>query len=202
MDQLGRQYFNNPDVVFLARDMLGKHIRTNIDGILCSAIIIETEAYRAPEDKASHAYGNKRTKRTETMFGPAGIAYVYLNYGIHHLFNIVTGPIDMPHAILIRAILPVENRSLQISRRKTRQKKKIKGLFTGPGKISQALGIRTSHNGADLCKINGSIGIFDCGNKYNEDMTTEAPRVGIDYAEEWALKPWRFILTIDDQDYQ
>ena len=84
MDQLGRQYFNNPDVVFLARDMLGKHIRTNIDGILCSAIIIETEAYRAPEDKASHAYGNKRTKRTETMFGPAGIAYVYLNYGIHH----------------------------------------------------------------------------------------------------------------------
>ena len=192
---MDRAYFEQEDVVYLARNLLGKLIRTNMGGVATSAWITETEAYKAPEDRASHAFGNRRTSRTEVMFGPPGHAYVYLNYGIHHLFNVVTGPEDMAHAILIRAVLPRENQEIQLQRRGKKQADSIDPeWFNGPGKVSQALGIRTDHNGLDLCSASGLIQIMDEGVKLSEHQALERPRIGIDYAGDWKEKPWRFTL--------
>lgn len=193
--QLTRSYFLNPDVVFLARDLLGKIIRTDFNGAICTGMITETEAYRAPEDKASHAYKNKRTKRTEVLFGPGGYAYVYLNYGIHHLFNLVTGPEGMAHAVLIRGIVPINNIEIQMKRRKKPVNKgPMVQLFNGPGKLSQALGITTLHTGLDLCDTHCPIQILDAGIIYHDAQIWAGPRIGIDYAEEWASVPWRFMV--------
>jgi len=197
LKQLDRGYYEDNDVLFLAPDLLGKLIVTDFEGIRTSAWITETEAYRAPEDKASHAFGNRRTKRTEIMFGPGGYSYVYLNYGIHHLFNIVTSKTGHAHAILIRAIWPLENAAIQLERRKTKKRIK-KSLFDGPGKLSQALGIRTIHNGMDLCASKSSIRIFDAGKKYEAKEILSGPRIGIDYAEEWKDKYWRYLIKKDN----
>lgn len=194
MYQLDRAYFENNDVVFLARDLLGKLLVTEFEGVLTSGWIVETEAYRAPEDKASHAYGNRRTKRTETMFGLGGHAYVYLNYGIHHIFNIVSGPKGMAHAILIRGIVPHENPELQLRRRGKAGNPFDPKLFNGPGKLTQALGIKTVHNGMDLCMEESQIRILDIGLILQPDQIAVTSRIGIDYAEEWVKKPWRFVV--------
>lgn len=198
MKVLERSYYLERDVVEIARDLLGKLLWTNMDGFLTggsSAYIMETEAYRAPEDKASHAYNNRRTKRTETMYGEAGHAYIYLNYGIHHLFNIVCGPKEVPHAILIRAGYPAEGLELQLSRRnQSTQAGYQKHIFNGPGKLSQALGITTRWNGMDLCDDASPIRIFDSGKIIDQNKIISGPRVGIDYAEEWMNKEWRFRL--------
>jgi DNA-3-methyladenine glycosylase len=195
MIQLTRSYFEDNDVVYLAKDLLGKLIRTTFDGITTSALIIETEAYRAPEDKASHAFGNRRTKRTETMFGRGGHAYIYLNYGIHHLLNIVTGPMDIAHAVLIRAVYPWENVDVQFLRRKRIGQALDLSMYNGPGKLTEALGIRTDHNAIDLCLPESPIRIFDHKIAFSVEEIQSGPRIGIDYAEEWVNKPWRFTLN-------
>lgn len=192
MQQLKRPYFEELDVVDLARDLLGKLIITEFEGLLTSAWITETEAYRAPEDKASHAYGNRRTKRTETMFGPGGHAYIYLNYGIHHLFNVVSGQKEIPHAVLIRAILPFENAALQMKRRGKSGNPLDPACYNGPGKLSQALAIRRDQNGMDLCQSASFIKIFDAGKTISKNEIITGPRVGIEYAQEWKEMPWRF----------
>lgn len=188
---LDKSYFLNRDVLDLSKDLLGKSIETIFNGRLTSGIIVETEAYRAPEDKGSHAFGNKRTKRTETMFKEGGIAYVYLCYGIHHLFNIVVGPEDTAHAILIRAIEPLDGIDIMERRREV---KSIKQYGNGPGKLSAALGIKTINNGAPLNQETSQIKIYNLGNSYSADQIIESPRVGIAYADDWANKPWRFRL--------
>ncbi len=185
-----RAFFLSEDVVSISQNLLGKFITTHFDGILTSGMIVETEAYRAPDDKACHAYQNKRTKRTETMFQQGGTAYVYLCYGIHHLFNIVTGMEGMAHAVLIRAIEPVENTEQMLLRRSMNSLKPQ--LTAGPGVMSKALGINTSHDGYDLCTPDGLISIEDRGIIIKKENIIASPRVGVGYAEECAAWPWRF----------
>lgn len=170
--------------------LLGKVLVSFLDDTRTSGIIVETEAYRAPDDKASHAYNYRRTARTEVMYKAGGTAYVYLIYGIHHLFNVVTGPSDIPHAILIRAIEPLENIEKMMHRRKMRQPEKR--LTAGPGVLSQAMGIKTSHTGVSLVEESGIWLEEDPKLQIANESIIESPRVGIDYAAEWAKVPWRF----------
>lgn len=186
-NQLKASYYLNPDVVFLARDLIGKTLCTHINGVLTGGIITETEAYAGVTDKASHAYGNRRTKRTETMYSAGGISYVYLCYGIHRLFNIVTNAADIPHAILVRAIYPTIGIEEVLKRRGV---KPSPTLCVGPGKVSQALGIDLLHNNLSL---NGKeIWIQDDHVNINPKDIQVGPRIGVDYAGEDAKLLYRF----------
>jgi DNA-3-methyladenine glycosylase len=186
--KLPKSFYLRKDVIQISKDLLGKVLVTNIDGIITSGIITETEAYHGPEDKASHAYNNRRTPRTEVFFHEGGIGYVYLCYGIHNLFNVVTNHADIPHAILIRAIEPLEGIDYMMQRR---GKIKIdKTLSSGPGALSQALGISKKHNKISLTE--NTIWIEDRNIVVESIHATT--RVGIDYAEEYKDKPWRFYI--------
>lgn len=156
-------------------------------------MIIETEAYKGAEDKACHAYNNRRTLRTDVMFGPGGIAYIYLCYGIHHLFNIVTNTEGTPHAILIRSIFPTHGIDKMLIRRK--KSKQDKSLTAGPGSLTQALGIQKKHNGISL--QGPKIWLEDYSLDIKKTHIVSTPRIGIDYAEEHAALPWRFLLAIN-----
>ena len=188
--KLLRDFYLRDDVVEVSRDLLGKVLCTRLIGQTTKAIITETEAYAGVGDKASHAYGGRRTKRTEPMFGEGGAAYVYLCYGIHHLFNVVTNQAETPHAVLIRAGKPLEGSTLMQERR--RKQKIDKTLLAGPGSISQALGITTELTGISL--LGDKVWIEE------QDQVAEATqieigrRIGIDYAQEDASRPYRFIL--------
>lgn len=183
------QYYFNEDVVAVAKDLLGKRLVTHINGMKTAGIIVETESYRGPEDKASHAYNNRRTQRTETMFKQGGCAYIYLCYGIHHLLNIVTGQQDVPHAVLIRAIEPVEGIEHMLVRRNMDEVEHR--LTAGPGVVSKAMGITREMDGVAL---NGSQIWLEQGRSVASKDIIESPRVGVAYAEEDALLPWRFRL--------
>lgn len=187
---MNKDFFLQQDVVQIAEDLLGKFLVSKVDGILTSGIIVETEAYKAPEDKASHAFGNKFTKRTKTLFENGGIAYIYLVYGFHHLFNIVTAKKGIAHAVLIRALEPIDNIDVMMKRRN--KNKLDENLSNGPGKLTQALGITIGLNGIDLCEDNSLINIEDIKINYKPENIISSPRVGIDYAEEYIDKPWRF----------
>lgn len=184
------QFYLNEDVVAISKDLLGKVLVTKLSGVLTSGIIVETEAYNGVTDKASHAYNNRRTARTEIMYAQGGVAYVYLCYGIHHLFNVVTGKKDNPQAVLIRAIEPQEGVNTMLLRRNL--KNVCYKLTAGPGVMSAALGITTSLAGHSLTK--GSIWIEDRGIKVSNENILASPRVGIDYAAEHKDLPWRFRL--------
>jgi DNA-3-methyladenine glycosylase len=173
-----------------SKALLGKVLCTKLDGQLTSGIIVETEAYHGPEDKASHAFGMRRTPRTEPMFGRAGVAYIYLCYGIHYLFNIVTAPAGVPHAILVRAIEPVDGIDIMLGRRA--MESVLPRLTAGPGSMSTALGLNTSLTGQDMLKRNSPVWIEDRGVLIPEKEIIASPRVGVDYAGEWAKKRWRF----------
>jgi DNA-3-methyladenine glycosylase len=190
MPILKASYFQNPDVVFLAKDLIGKTLCTRINNKLTCGIITETEAYAGVIDKASHAYAGKRTNRTETMYSRGGVSYVYLCYGIHRLFNIVTNAKDIPHAILIRAIYPTKGIDEMVKRRGT---KFSENLCVGPGKVSQALGIDLVHNNLPLS--GKEIWLQDDGIKIKESAIKTGPRIGIDYAGEDAKLPYRFWTT-------
>ena len=183
-------YYINEDVVKIAKDLLGKVIYTQLDGEVTAGIITETEAYNGIDDKACHAYNNKRTKRTQTMYLKGGVCYVYLCYGIHHLLNIVTSKKNDPKAVLIRGIKPVKGISLMLKRRNKKQ-------FTsqcnnGPGKISVSMGINNEFNGVSL--IRDQIWLEDQGKIIKDNEIIVTKRVGIDYAEEDAHLLYRFIL--------
>jgi DNA-3-methyladenine glycosylase len=184
-------YYQHNDVVFLAKDLIGKTLCTRINDKLTAGIITETEAYAGVEDKASHAYGGRRTNRTETMYSKGGVSYVYLCYGIHRLFNIVTNEKDVPHAILIRAIYPTQGIDEILKRRNAARL--TPNLCVGPGKVSQALGIDLLHNNVSL---NGKQ-IWLRDDKVNikqEDIQT-GPHIGVDYAGFDATLPYRFWTT-------
>ena len=184
-------YFHRSDVNQLAKSLLGKYLFTSFGNKLTGGVISETEAYAGTGDKASHAYGGRRTQRTETMYAKGGVAYVYLCYGIHHLFNVVTNVEDVPHAILVRGIRPAYGIEDILKRRK--KNKLDKNICSGPGKVSQALGIKTAHTGTPL---NGSeIWIEDLGVSVSPGQIKNTPRIGVDYAGEDALLPYRYLLV-------
>lgn len=184
-----QSYFASNEVLRLSKELLGMQLCTHLDGVYTSGKIVETEAYRAPEDKASHAFGNKRTKRTETIFRDGGIAYVYLCYGIHHLFNVVTGGEDEAHAILVRAIEPIEGIEHMLNRRK--MSKIQPRISNGPGIMSMALGITTNLDGEALY-TRDQIWIQSGDAAIPARDIIASPRVGVDYAEECADWNWRF----------
>ncbi|MBN9378855.1 MAG: 3-methyladenine DNA glycosylase [Chlamydiales bacterium 38-26] len=193
MKPLPLSFYQREDVLEISQELLGKVLMTSIDGKITGGIITETEAYRGPEDKASHAYGGRRTKRNAVMYAQGGVSYVYRIYGIHAMFNVVTNVAEVPHAILIRAIHPWIGIKYMLKRR---HKDQIDKLFSqGPGTLAQALGIDTQHNGLSL--EGPEIWIEDQDIVVEKTLITSGPRVGIDYAEEHALRPWRFIYTID-----
>ncbi len=183
-------YYLNPDVLFLAKDLLGKVLYTQIDGDVTAGIIVETEAYHGVQDKASHAYGGRRTNRTETLFQQGGISYVYLCYGIHNLFNIVSSVDGEPHAVLIRAIEPLTGLDIMEARRKIAATKAA--ISSGPGSAAKALGIDRTFNEKEL--TGEEIWIEDHNIRYTADQIAAVPRVGVAYAQEDALLPWRFFV--------
>ena len=188
--KLPLSYYSNQDVLFLAQDLLGKVLFTDIDDEVTAGIIVETEAYFGVLDKASHAYGGRRTNRTETLYSHGGVSYVYLCYGIHHLFNVVTSVKDEPHAVLIRAVEPLIGKDIMELRRNMSVDKAA--ISSGPGSAAKALGIDQSFNKKDL--DGNEIWIEDHGIRYPSDDIIKAPRIGVAYAQEDALLPWRFFV--------
>lgn len=187
---LETDFYTGEDVVSISRALLGKVLCTRIDGLETSAIITETEAYAGITDKGSHAYGNRRTKRTEPLYGPGGRAYIYLCYGIHHLFNVVTNQSGVPHAVLVRGGKALVGKEVMGRRRK--KSPSDRSLLNGPGCLARALGITTSLTGTDLTEQ--LIWIEDRGIAVEDHMIQVSQRIGIDYAGEDALLPYRFIL--------
>jgi DNA-3-methyladenine glycosylase len=182
------EFFMQEDTLQLANDLVGMVLITRFDGVETSGRIVETEAYLGENDRASHAFGGRRTSRTETMYLPGGHAYVYLCYGIHHLFNIVTHQKDTPHAILIRALEPLAGIEHMLKRR---NKAKVDfSLTRGPGSLSQAMGIRTVHSGMMLQTANIIIARDEI--LANNQITEASPRIGVDYAGADAWLPYRF----------
>jgi len=184
-------FYGRDDVVQVSRELIGKFLCTNINGKLTSGMIVETEAYSGRTDKASHAYPDVKTKRTETMYGPPGRAYVYLCYGIHHLFNVVTNQEGLADAVLIRAVEPDTGVEEMLSRRN--RKMVEPSISNGPGKLSQALGIKTDHDKISL--QSDELWIEDRNIEIAESQILSDKRVGVDYAGEDANLPWRFLLN-------
>ena len=185
--KLPREFYTRSDVLEVARDLLGKKLVVlNRNGTRVAGIIVETEAYRGPEDRASHAYGGRRTNRTETMYGPGGTAYVYFVYGMYNQFNVVTNVENVPHAVLVRAVEPVEG--LDIIRRRRAGRSEYEWT-SGPGRLCLALGIDRRLDKADLL---GDRVWLEEGISISPRQIARGPRIGIDYAEKWISKPWRF----------
>ena len=184
---LPRDFYTRPNVLHVARDLLGKLLVVpNRNGKRVSGKIVEVEAYRGPQDRAAHSYGGRRTKRTETMYGIGGTAYVFFVYGMYYQFNVVTGAAETPHAVLIRAVEPVEGIELI---RKRRHSQPDHHLTNGPGKLCIALDIDRRLDGDDLL---GNKVWLEEDAKVPRSRIMSGPRVGIDYAAEWKDKPWRY----------
>ena len=188
--KLSADYYLSEDVVSLAKDLLGKVLYTKVGGQVSAGIIVETEAYFGIKDKASHAYGGRRTARTETMYAQGGVAYVYLCYGMHNLFNVVTSVKDDPHAVLIRAVEPLIGKEIIEERRNMPVTKP--SISSGPGSAAKALGIDRTFNLKNLSQ--DEVWIEDHQIHYPDEDIVAAPRVGIAYAKEHALLPWRFFV--------
>ncbi len=191
--RLGASFYQRDDVVKISKELLGKVLVTDFDHTKTAGIIVETEAYRGPEDKASHAWNGRFTARTKVMYEKGGVAYVYLCYGIHHLFNVVTAGKGQPHAVLIRAVEPLESIDLMLKRRNLDRVKPQ--LTAGPGVMSKAFGITTTHSGMDLTQPDSKIRIEDRNIHVHPENIIESPRVGVGYAEECAHWNWRFRIA-------
>jgi DNA-3-methyladenine glycosylase len=189
---LPNSFYCREDVLQVSRELLGKVLCTDVGGVQTKVVITETEAYAGITDRASHAFGGKRTKRTEPMFASGGNAYVYLCYGIHNLFNVVTNVEGVPHAVLIRAGNPVEGVDIMLARR---QKSIVdKSLLGGPGSLAKALGITTELTGRTL--QGDDVWIEDHGISAPPGEIDASPRVGVDYAGIDAQLPYRFRAKI------
>ena len=185
--RLPRDFYTDPDVLGVARALLGRLLVVPArGGARVSGVIVETEAYRGPQDRASHAYGGRRTARTRTMYAIGGTAYVYFVYGMYYQFNVITNAVDVPHAILVRALEPVEGLPLMRRRRGTPHER----LTDGPGKLCIALGIDRRLDGADL--LGEKVWIEEGPSRVPPSRIAAGPRVGIDYAGDWARRRWRF----------
>lgn len=190
INKLPLTFYQRKDVLQISRELLGKLLVTKWEGVTTSGRIVEVEAYEGIIDKASHAYNGRRTARNEIMYADGGMAYVYLCYGIHHLFNVVTHNRDTPHAILIRALEPVKGIPAMLQR--TGKEKADNTLTRGPGNVSKALGIHTSHSGYSL--LSKELFIADDGFSFAKNEIQTSPRIGVDYAGAHALWPYRFYI--------
>ena len=196
--RLSAAFYERDDVRLIARELLGAVLYTRLpdpsgDGfsVLTGGRIAETEAYVGTTDRACHAYGGRRTRRTEIMYAPGGVAYVFLCYGIHALFNVVTSARDLPQAVLIRAIEPTQGMDLML-RRRGKQRASHR-LTTGPGCVTQALGIEIGHTGTSL--LGEEIWIEAAPEPPAASRIAATPRIGVDYAGLDALHPWRYLLA-------
>lgn len=188
--KIPESYYLGSDVVSISKDLLGKYLFTCINGVITGGYIVETEAYNGVIDKASHAFGNRLTPRTKTMFMQGGIAYVYLCYGIHEMFNIVTSSEGHPQAILIRAIQPTDGiEAMQVRRNMPVLKPTI---TAGPGSVAKALGISRNINAFSL--QGDTIWLEDRSLHFPDDQIKAGPRIGVAYAAEDALLPYRFYV--------
>lgn len=186
--KLPKRFYSRADVLQISKELLGKVLVSNENGTITSGMIVEVEAYDGEGDKAAHVFGGKRTKRTETMYGEAGHAYIYFCYGIHSLINVVTNKINVPKAVLIRALEPFDGVEEMMKRRK---KSKLDNTLTrGPGSLCQALGIKNTQDGLSL--LGDEIWIEDRGIVIPDDQIESGPRIGVAYAKEHALWPFRF----------
>jgi DNA-3-methyladenine glycosylase len=190
MRKLPLSFYQRTNVLEVAKDLLGKILVTKFDRVTTSARIVECEAYAGVNDKASHAFGGRRTARNDIMYAKGGFAYVYLCYGIHHLFNVVTNSKDIPHAILVRGAEPVKGINKMLER--TGKEKLDNTLTKGPGNVTKALGIYTQHSGTSLLSKN--LFIADDGFMYGQNEIVSSPRIGVDYAGNHALLPYRFYI--------
>jgi DNA-3-methyladenine glycosylase len=191
--KLTEDYYLDNDVVAISKNLLGKYLFTYIDGVTTGGYIVETEAYNGIIDKASHSFGNRQTPRTKTMFMQGGIAYVYLCYGIHEMFNVVTSVEGQPHAILIRAVHPTDGiEAMQVRRNMPVVKPNI---TSGPGSVAKALGISRNVNAISL--QSDTLWIEDRGLNFSDTDITAGPRIGVAYAAEDALLPYRFYVKGD-----
>jgi DNA-3-methyladenine glycosylase len=190
LKKLDHTFYDRANVVQIARELLGKILVTQFDGVRTSGRIVETEAYNGLGDRASHAFGGRRTNRSEQIYGGPGTVYVYFVYGMHHLFNVVTNKKDIPHAILIRALEPMEGIDYMLKR----VGKPIADytLTKGPGNLARALGISTKNTGDNL--FSEKIFIEDDGLRYKKNQIVITHRIGVDYAGTDAQLPYRFII--------
>ena len=180
---LPRAFYARP-VLSVAKACIGKFLVHETKQGLCVGRIVETEAYRGPEDRAAHSFGGRRTARTEVMFGPPGYAYVFFVYGMHYQFNLVTTKVDAPHAVLVRAVEPVQGVKWMAKRRGLPETSR--DLSNGPGKLCQAMAIGREAYGLDLC----APPLFLAEGP--RTRSASSARIGIAYAGDWAQKPWRF----------
>lgn len=183
---LPREFYARP-VLTVAKDVIGKLLVHRAPEGLMVGRIVEAEAYRGPEDRAAHSWGGRRTARTEVMYGEPGLAYVFFVYGMHWHLNLVTTRAGAPHAVLLRAIEPVTGGELMAARRGVAADHV--SLSNGPGKLCQAFGIDRRHYGVDLT-ASSELFLSDGGSPRGQ--LGRSPRIGVDYAETWAEKPWRF----------
>jgi DNA-3-methyladenine glycosylase len=190
MEKLKPGFYQRKDVLLIAKQLLGKILVTKFDKTETSGRIVEVEAYAGAIDKASHAWAGRRTARNEVMYAEGGLAYVYLCYGIHHLFNVVTNYKDTPHAILIRGLEPVTGIETMMER--TGKKVFDNTLTRGPGNLSKALGIFTKHSGTSL--QSKELFIADDGSVFSKKEIAASPRIGVDYAGTHAEWPYRFYV--------
>lgn len=190
MKKLRLDFYGRENVLQIAEELMGKLLVTNKVGIITSGRIVECEAYAGAPDKASHAFGGRRTNRNEVMYGKAGVAYVYLCYGIHHLFNVVTNSESIPHAILIRSLEPVKGIEDMLLR--TGKKQMDHTLTKGPGNVSKAMDIHTMDSGTAL--TGKTIFLADDSFAYSKKEICISPRIGVDYAGKDAFLPYRFYV--------
>ena len=191
MKKLSLSFYDRKDVLQIAKELLGKVVVTKIDGELTSGRIVETEAYVALIDRASHTFGGKRTARNEHMYAAAGTTYVYICYGIHQMLNVVTNKKEIPDAVLIRAIEPLEGTATMLKR--TGKKKVDNTLTKGPGNVGKALGISTKHSGTLL--MGEDIFIYkDEQSSIRDEQIGISKRIGVDGAGADALLPYRFYI--------
>ena len=190
MPKLPHSFYQHDVVTDLAVQLLGKQLFTKVDGELTGGTIVETEAYNGVLDKASHAYGGRLTDRTKVMYEQGGISYVYLCYGIHHLFNVVSGAAGIPQAVLIRGLEPTTGIDVMLERRN--KIALLPNLTAGPGALAKALGIDRKLNAKDL--LGDEIWIEDNGIYYQPDQLVAGPRIGVAYAADHALLPWRYYV--------
>ncbi len=190
MKKLPIQFYRRDDVILIARELLGKIIVTNFDGSLTSARVVETEAYIAITDRASHSFNGRRTARNEHMYAAAGTSYVYICYGMHHLFNVVTNKKEVPDAVLIRAAEPLAGIEIMLER--TGKIKLDNTLTKGPGNAAKALGISKNNSGINL--LEEQIWLADDGFKIDAKDIGISKRIGVEGAGDAASQPYRFYL--------
>jgi DNA-3-methyladenine glycosylase len=188
--KLDHSFYDRKDVVLIARELLGKILVTQIDGIRTSGRIVETEAYNGVDDRACHAFGGRRTARSEHLYGGPGTVYVYICYGMHHLFNVITNKKDTPHAVLIRALEPLEGIDFMLKR--SGKPLADYTITKGPGNLSRSLGMSKIHTGGDL--FSEEIFIEDDGLRYKKNEILVTKRIGVESAREDAELPYRFIV--------